>query len=147
MAIVFFIACFNVAGLLLTRGLQRHPEYAMRSALGADDGGLFRQTLTESLVLAIAGAALGAATRDRHRHPAEGHCGTSGAACGCGPYRLACFRFRCLRGGARRWRCGIAARRPRLTPGSVPEFQRHAHNRRAATSAACSVPASTLQIV
>ena len=58
--LLFFIACFNVAGLLLTRGLQRHPEYAMRSALGAGRWRLFRQTLTESLVLAIAGAALGA---------------------------------------------------------------------------------------
>ena len=58
-AIVFFIACANVSGLLLTRGLQRHPEYAMRSALGAGRWRLFRQALTESLVLAIAGAALG----------------------------------------------------------------------------------------
>jgi putative ABC transport system permease protein len=59
-AIVFFIACANVAGLLLTRGLQRHAEYAMRSALGAGRWRLFRQALTESLVLAIAGATIGA---------------------------------------------------------------------------------------
>ena len=60
-ALVFFIACANVAGLLVTRGIQRHSEFAMRSALGAARWRLFRQTLTESLVLALAGAVLGAA--------------------------------------------------------------------------------------
>jgi putative ABC transport system permease protein len=59
-ALLFFIACANVTGLLLTRGLQRHAEYAMRSALGAARWRLFRQTLTESLVLAMAGALAGA---------------------------------------------------------------------------------------
>jgi putative ABC transport system permease protein len=59
-ALLFLIACANVTGLLLTRGLQRHQEYAMRSALGAGRWRLFRQALTESLVLAISGALLGA---------------------------------------------------------------------------------------
>ena len=59
--LVFLIACGNVTGLLLARGLQRQGEYAMRSALGAGRGRMFRQVLTESLMLALAGALAGAA--------------------------------------------------------------------------------------
>src|SRR4029453_3843387 len=40
---VFFVACVNVAGLFVARGLQRHREYAMRAALGASRTRLFRQ--------------------------------------------------------------------------------------------------------
>jgi len=59
-ALVFLIACGNVAGLLLARGLQRQHEYAVRSALGARPLQLCRPVFLESLLLALLGGIAGA---------------------------------------------------------------------------------------
>jgi putative ABC transport system permease protein len=57
--LVFIIACSNVANLILARTVRREGELAIRAALGASAGALRRILLAESLILCIAGAALG----------------------------------------------------------------------------------------
>ena len=78
--IVLLLCCVNVAGLMMAKVYARRQEFAVRTAIGAARWRLIRQYLTESFVIALSGAALGAAAAWHgtgyllpfFRHPNEG---------------------------------------------------------------------------
>ena len=135
--LLFLIACANVSGLLLARGLQRQQEYATRAAIGAGRARLFRLVLIEAIVARADRGGARRRARLRHRRGAKASavtpCRAPTPSVGW-PVLLFGAGGGLVAGGRRR----SAAGRARVAGQSVHAAQGHRGRRPAAASGACS---------